>query len=201
MAEKTILAYLETGRKKCSLCNEEKSNSEFYKKGGKNSKKGHLRSRCKECMHLSKKDKENLEENRIKYREDKKKRTSEYRKRQLHLMKNYQKTDEYKLIQRDRMLKHKYGISLEEYDNMVKDQNGKCYICGIDYKSLCVDHDHKTGKVRKLLCDPCNITLGTVKEKVSTLEKMIDYIKNHNKTCGTCDIFCGNDWCSSLDAD
>lgn len=65
---------------------------------------------------------------------------------------------------RNGFLKTKYGITLDDYKNMVISQNGKCLICGIDNprvnKSWHVDHCHKTGKVRGLLCNYCNPRLG-----------------------------------------
>lgn len=59
------------------------------------------------------------------------------------------------------ILKFRYGISQEQYDQMQKQQDYKCWICdrkGV--RKLAVDHDHKTGKVRGLLCQGCNVMLG-----------------------------------------
>ncbi|MGH7974764.1 MAG: endonuclease VII domain-containing protein [bacterium] len=56
-------------------------------------------------------------------------------------------------------LKYKYGITFDQYNTLVKKQNKKCAIC-FDDNSLCVDHNHKTGKVRGLLCKSCNSRLG-----------------------------------------
>jgi hypothetical protein len=74
-----------------------------------------------------------------------------------------------------------YGITLETYNQMHKKQDGKCYICGgtnRDGKRLGVDHNHITGKVRKLLCRRCNIVLGAVGDSVVLLKKAMDYLKN-----------------------
>lgn len=75
-----------------------------------------------------------------------------------------------------------YGITLEKYDNLATSQNNCCAICGKaeSNKKLAVDHCHKTGKVRKLLCSDCNVTLGKVKENINILESMIAYLKEHN---------------------
>lgn len=54
----------------------------------------------------------------------------------------------------------RYNISESEYDIMLQESEGKCYLCGDVKKRLVVDHDHKTGKVRKLLCDGCNSALN-----------------------------------------
>lgn len=78
-------------------------------------------------------------------------------------------------------LKYKYGISQEIYDEMLEAQNGKCAICLNSPKSgriLCVDHCHRTGKVRKLLCSPCNTYLGKVENDTSVLERIGQYLRN-----------------------
>ena len=76
--------------------------------------------------------------------------------------------------------KSTYGISLEEYKKLVEHQNGVCAICKIvkhkKNKPLHIDHDHKSGKVRALLCNGCNISLGGVKENLQTLKNMIRYL-------------------------
>ena len=73
-----------------------------------------------------------------------------------------------------------YGITLEEHTRMFEEQNGVCYLCKKPgdgrWKKLCVDHDHKTGKVRKLLCRSCNTALGQVGDNVDLLKAMIEYL-------------------------
>jgi hypothetical protein len=80
-------------------------------------------------------------------------------------------------------LKRNYGITLEEHQKMFDEQKGGCAICGSEgdgkWKKLCVDHDHKTGKVRQLLCRNCNMVLGQVGDNISTLETMITYLSKH----------------------
>ena len=63
---------------------------------------------------------------------------------------------------RDQYLRSTYGISAEDFDAMLTEQNGCCAICGNkdDGRRLHVDHCHTTGKVRGLLCSPCNTKLG-----------------------------------------
>ncbi len=60
---------------------------------------------------------------------------------------------------KDNFLKTKYGITLQQWERMFSDQDGKCMICK-KRKKLCVDHDHETGEVRALLCRWCNTMLG-----------------------------------------
>lgn len=65
---------------------------------------------------------------------------------------------------RRRDLKFNYGITLEYYDKMFEEQKGCCKICGRHQSTLTrrlsVDHNHKTEKVRELLCDKCNLGLS-----------------------------------------
>ncbi|TDI97076.1 MAG: hypothetical protein E2O29_01530 [Deltaproteobacteria bacterium] len=76
--------------------------------------------------------------------------------------------------------KQRYGITLEDYNRMFKRQKGKCAICCIPEsmikKRLSVDHNHKTKKVRGLLCDRCNNGLGRFKDDAKLLRKAIRYL-------------------------
>ena len=76
-------------------------------------------------------------------------------------------------------LKKKYGITLEQYEAMFDEQKGVCYICKNESlnKRLSVDHCHKTGKIRRLLCDKCNMTLGLVNDSQELLKQFIFYLK------------------------
>jgi hypothetical protein len=87
---------------------------------------------------------------------------------------------------RKRHLMTKFGITLDEYDEMLERQDQKCFICGCDAKSprvkqknFCVDHDHKTGDVRKILCDSCNLILGNADDDIELLKKCINYLEMH----------------------
>jgi hypothetical protein len=90
--------------------------------------------------------------------------------------------------QRTYLLKKKYGITPEEYDKMLEDQNYSCYICHIHEdkldRSLAVDHCHTTGKVRGLLCGSCNRFLGKINESIETVERMLEYLKSHKNFQG-----------------
>ena len=78
-------------------------------------------------------------------------------------------------------LKRLYGITLQQYENMLENQKGNCAICEKDSKSLSrklhVDHCHTTGKIRGLLCSNCNTGLGNLKENKNLLLKAIKYIE------------------------
>lgn len=87
--------------------------------------------------------------------------------------KNYQKTI-------GRFKRH--GITKDIYDTMYKEQAGKCYVCDKQEQKLHIDHNHTTGKVRRLLCKECNMGLGLLKENKKTLQNMIIYLEKHNET-------------------
>lgn len=98
--------------------------------------------------------------------------------------KSYIKDGEYlSVYQRERSLRENYKITLAEYDELLYFQDGKCAICGIHSselnRSLAVDHDHRTGKIRGLLCNSCNQGLGYFKDKISNLEDALYYLILH----------------------
>ena len=81
-------------------------------------------------------------------------------------------------IARDSALKANYGITLEDYDKMFKLQKGRCAICGEKYgRTLHVDHNHRTYKVRGLLCQKCNMAIGLMQDNVKMLRKAIEYLE------------------------
>jgi hypothetical protein len=120
-------------------------------------KNGYFRHTCRECDNIR----------HAQYRENNKEKT--------------------KIVTRRYHLKIKFGITLEKYESMVLEQEGKCFICNEKetstrsgkVKRLAVDHCHKTDKVRQLLCQRCNTVLGKVKEDTDLLERMMHYIEMH----------------------
>jgi hypothetical protein len=84
------------------------------------------------------------------------------------------------------LLEKRYGITLEQYNEMVELQGGRCAICnkvpaGTNHTSrrLAVDHDHVTGTVRGLLCGPCNTTIGMIEDSPGMLDRMRRYLGKH----------------------
>jgi hypothetical protein len=73
-----------------------------------------------------------------------------------------------------------YGISQQNYDLMFAAQEGKCAICKRGTRRLGVDHCHKTGKVRGLLCVACNNALGLLQESEELLQVSIQYLRLSN---------------------
>lgn len=81
---------------------------------------------------------------------------------------------------RDVRLQRTFGLKPGQYDEMLKEQDYKCAVCGKteqeNNKRLAVDHCHKTGKIRKLLCHKCNCALGMVDDNKDTLSSLISYL-------------------------
>jgi hypothetical protein len=76
--------------------------------------------------------------------------------------------------------RNKYGLTVGEYELMFAEQGGTCKIChgtGLKNKRLSIDHDHKTGKVRGLLCHGCNVMIGLAKENPAHLHAAVDYLE------------------------
>lgn len=122
---------------------------------------------------------------------------------------NIKKTGEWKKANRDKVnansrkmyhkdietarakeVSRKKGLNLEEYYLMLKSQDNKCKICNRPERrknrsdggvaSLCIDHNHITGRVRGLLCHDCNTALGKLDEKVEFMKSMINYTEENN---------------------
>ncbi|MEA2498411.1 MAG: hypothetical protein QOH26_816 [Actinomycetota bacterium] len=73
-------------------------------------------------------------------------------------------------------LKQRFGIGAAEVDAMIEAQGGLCALCR-EAPAVHVDHDHKTGKVRAILCEPCNGGLGQFKDNPRTIERAIEYLE------------------------
>jgi hypothetical protein len=72
-----------------------------------------------------------------------------------------------------------YGIDVPDYERILEEQGGGCYICGKKpepKRALDIDHDHKTGKVRGLLCSNHNRGLGMLGDDIKSLVKVLEYL-------------------------
>jgi len=88
--------------------------------------------------------------------------------------------------QRQRYLKNQYGISEEFYNELFESQQGKCRLCyrelktqGLGPSRAVVDHCHKNGHVRGILCNECNRGLGYFHDNIMALENAVDYLKEN----------------------
>jgi hypothetical protein len=147
----------------CSKCNKEKPNTlEFFRRGSGTP----IGSVCKDCLAVYHQETyvytPELAAKRKKYCDANKDRSRDY-----HRMRNY-------------------GVSPEQYDEMLKRQGGVCAICHSAPKVrpkhtiLVIDHNHTTGRVRALLCHRCNVVIGMVSESTLLMDNMAQYIINNN---------------------
>ena len=120
------------------------------------------------------------------------KKLKEARKANPEKFREYEKNKREKDRQRykDYFIEQRFNITLERYYEMIKEQNNKCYICGTeetrktrngDISRLCIDHNHETNIVRKLLCFDCNTMIGKAKENINILQSAISYLKQHEE--------------------
>lgn len=82
-------------------------------------------------------------------------------------------------------LKHRYGVTLTEVKQLLLRQRNKCALCEVAFEKYVVDHDHLTGRVRGLLCTPCNLALGSY-EKLHMnhrLGRYLGYNETHPRIC------------------
>lgn len=145
----------------CSKCKKERFINEFHNKGN-----GFIRNDCKYCV---------IEYGK-KYREKHKDRIK-LKKRK------YQK--EKPQIKYNWYLQKQYGISLKEYEEIFKLQDNSCAICkskkvkNKQHKYLHLDHCHKTGKIRGILCSRCNVGLGHFNDDIKLLYEVIRYLEKN----------------------
>jgi len=165
--------------KTCSKCKEEKPLDQFWKQTQNYNQSG-VTSRCKACLIIA---------NRARYHRDKDKikvRQKDYRQRNKAAIsarsKKWRTENQDKLL--SARLKYHYGLSLVDYNQMLVEQNNRCFCCPKEYNGfkdpLHVDHCHTSGKVRRLLCKHCNMVLGAVKESKETLQNLIKYLERFN---------------------
>jgi len=153
----------------CKKCKKELDFNSFYK--NKDGKDGY-RNVCKICSRKSQRD----------YKRNNYKKNPEYYKKAVNKWrKNNPK--KVKKTKKNWQLKSDYGITLEQYNEMFQKQQGCCAVCGRHQselkRALAVDHNHKTGQLRKLLCDRCNVGLGFIEDS-EYLKKAIEYLNEFN---------------------
>ena len=132
--------------KKCSMCNQIKTPDAFYIRND-----GRYRTDCKTCRQAVEKRRRIENPNRFWH------------------------------IHRRAALKYRYGITLEKYNDLAQKQNNQCAICARNVsdnkmRRLSVDHDHKTGRMRGLLCSACNRGIGYLADDVSRVVSAARYL-------------------------
>lgn len=162
---------------RCTRCNTEKPSSLFSDTGNRGGK----RRTCQECKRVQ--DAEYYQRNR----ELRAARQREYyQRKRAEILFSPDREQRLERV-RNQHRQRKYGLTPGELEAMEVAQHGKCAICGgaPDHKSrstqrtpvLVVDHDHKTNKVRGLLCNSCNTLLGMAKDNPERLRAACLYLE------------------------
>jgi Recombination endonuclease VII len=93
----------------------------------------------------------------------------------------YANQEREKSSRRDSGFRRLYGITVAERDALITEQDGVCASCeGTFFSVPHIDHDHRTKKVRGILCAGCNQALGNVGESIPRLRALIRYLEKHN---------------------
>lgn len=111
------------------------------------------------------------------YKSRYRKQHPEARERDNRAHREWRKKNPEKAKHRD--LKKAYGMSLTVWKELLKKQSGYCAICSVHLSCPYVDHDHKTKKIRELLCKRCNNILGFAKDDIEILRAAIAYLDKH----------------------
>lgn len=162
----------------CRKCGETKPIGEFAKGDG-----GHLRWACKDCKaeqhrQWRERNPEHVAEWHRKYGQMPERKAA-HRDRQRHYY-----YDDPQAQRARHLLRRNYGITVDEYDAILAQQNGVCAICGNRCKSgraLAVDHDHITGKLRGLLCMNCNRAIGWLNGDPDLIVRAAEYVLSHRE--------------------
>ena len=141
------------------------------------------------------KNKKEIREKKKLYYKDNLEEIGKYRKEYYKKNGDYvrKKSREWKRKNRERDKENRiirlYGINFKGFNEILKSQNNMCKICGIliEEKNLLdrrkngivIDHNHKTGKVRGILCSPCNYILGNAKDNKKILKEAINYLEEN----------------------
>ena len=137
----------------CNKCKTTKYEDEFHRN---KSKPDGLQTQCKSCT-----------KNAYDKHPDK------FKKR----MKTNKQTDKSKYLKRIYEIGKKYDLSEEEYRILMDTHKGCCGICGKSLEKPCVDHNHSTGFIRGLLCQPCNSAIGLLGDTLEDVLKAVTYLQ------------------------
>ena len=164
--------------KQCNRCGDLKSVADFYKNPAG---KGGLRPECKACTAAARRYwyEHNREDEIARVREWQ----VENKDRVLESQRKRRQQPDRKRKDRDGYLRRKYGITLEQCEELLAAQGGVCAICGRqprDDISLHIDHDHESGRNRGLLCFRCNNALGDFGDDYDTLLAALSYLDEHD---------------------
>lgn len=156
---KTFYPITDNETKICTKCLQEKNLDRFGQ-----SKNGKYKCTCKDCDNLRQRNFRKINPTSCRNA------TKVYREKDVVYWRLYNRCKQ-------------KNITIKQYLEIFRTHNGKCDICGTSHlelnKSLGIDHNHKTGKIRGLLCNSCNIALGSFRDNPEILEKAIEYLKKN----------------------
>jgi len=160
----------ESGVRLCTQCQSTLPLADFYRTKGKFS------GRCKTCTKAASRA------NQAKNRDKRLAYHRQYYKENFEAFAAYNARyrKDHPEQTKDTYLRYNYGISLEQYNGLLLKQNNSCAGCLRSFSPAlvaAVDHEHKTGAVRGLLCSFCNRALGLVRDDPATLRRMCDYVQ------------------------
>lgn len=149
--------------KLCPTCKEYKRSTDFNKKSDR---RDGLSPQCRACQKA--------------YKDRNKDQIKAYREKT---------KDKQRRAVRAWRLKNDYGITIEEYESILDSQGNVCKICGNPetakfrgvLKSLAVDHCHKTGLVRGIICDSCNVGIARFRDNPDVMRAAIQYLEDFNE--------------------
>ena len=164
--------------KPCAKCGNSKPLSEFHKQA--NGLYG-FTSRCKDCENTKRK------KWYLKNRERRCAETKQWKQNNPEKCSSINKAwkeknkERLRTHNRDYWLRRKYGVDVKWYESTLLKQKGGCAVCGDKPtdRRLSVDHDHETGEVRGILCDPCNTALGLLQESHERIEALCSYLTKY----------------------
>ena len=172
-------AIIQDGKRPCTVCGEVKKLDRFAKSA---TGLGGRLPRCRECTNKAARERYNKDKEYYcgKRRESKR----EYdQRRYAELIASGQKPKKDPIKAKNSYLLRNYGITYEQYLQLLESQDHKCAICGTEQSDrkdggLVVDHCHASGKVRGMLCQKCNLMLGNANDLISTLEQAVIYLRD-----------------------
>lgn len=152
MTSSTKIEWVINGNKRCCTCKQYKPFSSYHK--DKNAPAG-LAYSCKPCA---------IDRSRFHHR------------------RRMKEEPEYRAAKRNSYIKNTHGITAEQYEQRLADQNYLCAICATAAPKggWHLDHNHVTGKYRAMLCGVCNRGLGYFQDDAAVLQKAIEYLETHN---------------------
>ena len=145
----------------CTKCGEEKPLAEFHPIGRRLPNK--LRTVCRTCHAKAGKEAYAL------HREEILRKQKEYRTANPG-------------VSRKNRIKFQYGVTPEWEADTLREQGGVCAVCELPcpvHANLSIDHDHKTGKVRAMLCSMCNRGLGSFRDNIALLDRASAYLEKY----------------------